>query len=103
MFSVPIDMAQLERWADRKGTTVEWGNIVGWLQGQTFREVFKTEDEAKERERQALAKEAIGADRAPIATERYLQDRDTGDWRLCARQGTYVRKKPSKLAQKLEQ
>jgi hypothetical protein len=59
-----------KRWAKRDGVMVEWGNIVAGMAGQSFREVFATEGEAVERERQALAKEAIGDDRAPVAVRR---------------------------------
>ena len=62
--------AKLSRWAERKGNTVEWGNIIGGYIGQTFRETFNTEAEAIEREKQALACEPIGEDRQPIAIER---------------------------------
>jgi hypothetical protein len=61
---------ELHRWAERKGTTVTWGNIVGQYNGQSFRETFATEAEAIERERQARACEPIGAAREPIAAER---------------------------------
>jgi len=61
---------KLKRWAERTGKTVCWGNIVGpWL-GQEFEELFRTEEEAKERERQALAGEPIGKTREPIAVRR---------------------------------
>lgn len=63
-------MYELRRWANRKGTTVEWGNVIGGYNGQSFRETFATEDEAIERERQAIACESIPNDREPIATER---------------------------------
>ncbi len=61
---------QFNRWAERSGCTVTWGNLVGPYQGQEFRETFKTEAQAKERERQAIAKEAIPKDREPIPLER---------------------------------
>ena len=61
---------QLNRWAMRNGNVVEWGNVVGGFCGQEFREVFATEAEAVERERQAKELEAIGADRLPIALSR---------------------------------
>jgi hypothetical protein len=60
----------LKRWAQRDGATVEWGNVVAGMSGQSFRETFATEAEAIERERQARAGEAIGADREPKATAR---------------------------------
>jgi hypothetical protein len=59
-----------QRWARRTGGTVEWGNIIHGFIGQSFRETFSTEDEAIEREKQAVACEAIGADRLPVALER---------------------------------
>jgi hypothetical protein len=40
------------------------------MNGQSFRETFATEAEAVERERQAKACEAIGADLEPKATAR---------------------------------
>ena len=61
---------ELKRWADRKGTTVEWGNLVGCYRGQEFRETFATEEDAIERERQAIACEDIGDSRKPIAIKR---------------------------------
>jgi len=61
---------QLVRWAKRVGKTVSWGNIVGPYSGQSFLEIFQTIDEARERERQALAKEPIGSDRLPVALSR---------------------------------
>jgi len=61
---------QLNRWAMRDGKTVEWGNVVVGFRGQEFTESFSTEAEAIERERQANAGEAIGADRSPIAWKR---------------------------------
>jgi len=61
---------ELRRYADREGCAVQWGNIVGTFLGQEFKEVFATETEAIERERQALANEAIGDDRKPIAIKR---------------------------------
>ncbi len=61
---------QFNRWAERKGRTVKWGNLVGPYRGQEFRETFKTEAQAKERERQAIAKEAISKDRKPIPLRR---------------------------------
>jgi hypothetical protein len=63
-------MIQLQRWAERKGTTVTWGNVIGGMQGQMFRETFSTEEDAIERERQALAGEGIGNKREPIAVAR---------------------------------
>ena len=60
----------LKRWADRKGNIVEWGNIVGPYLGQSFREEFSNEEEAKERERQAKACESICDTREPIALKR---------------------------------
>ncbi len=60
-------MTQLVRWADRTGTTVRRGNLVGPYRGQEFEETFATEEAAIERERQALAKEPIGPDRPPVA------------------------------------
>lgn len=60
-------MLELKRWAQRDGCTVEWGNIVGCYLGQQFRETFATEEQAIERERQAKACEAIGAEREPVA------------------------------------
>jgi hypothetical protein len=61
---------KLKRWAERKGCTVEWGNMVGSYLGQSFRETFQTEAEAVERERQALACEDIGDDRVPVPLRR---------------------------------
>lgn len=61
---------KLRRWAKREGKTVEWGNVVGYLQGQSFTETFATEEDAQERERQAMALEAIGKDREPVALTR---------------------------------
>jgi len=55
------------RWAERNGKTVKWGNVIGPYCGQEFTETFTTEKEAKERERQALALEAIGDEKKPIA------------------------------------
>lgn len=63
-------MAKLARWADRKGKIVKWGNMVGPYCGQEFEEEFATESQAKERERQVLACEAIGDDREPVAIKR---------------------------------
>lgn len=63
---------KLTRWAKRKGTTVLWGNMVGCYSGQQFEETFATEAEAVERERQALACEAIGDKREPIAVQRKI-------------------------------
>ncbi len=60
----------LQRYADRNGCVVHWGNMVGPYMGQEFEETFATEAEAKERERQALALEAITVDRAPVAITR---------------------------------
>jgi hypothetical protein len=57
---------KLKRWAKRDACIVEWGNVVGPYIGQEFRETFATEEEAKIREQQALACEAIPADREPI-------------------------------------
>jgi len=59
----------MARWAERKGKTVEWGNIIMGMCGQQFRETFKTEKQAEERERQAKAGESIG-DRKPIPIKR---------------------------------
>jgi hypothetical protein len=64
-----MDM-KLTRWAMRKGRTVEWGNVVGPFRGQEFREAFRDEAEAKERERQAKACENIGDTRVPVALKR---------------------------------
>lgn len=61
---------QLTRWAERAGRTVEWGNVIGSMRGQSFRETFATEAQAIERVRQALDSEAIDGDRAPVATTR---------------------------------
>ena len=63
---------ELKRYADRDGRKVHWGNIVGHFLGQEFREEFATEEEAKERERQAMALEAIGDKREPIALKREI-------------------------------
>ena len=60
----------LKRWAKRDGTTVDWGNVIAGMNGQSFREEFATETEAVERERQALAGESIGVDRDPVAIVR---------------------------------
>ncbi len=65
-----MNLATLKRWAGRDGMTVSWGNMIGPYRGQEFTETFATEDEAVERERQANAGEAIGADRLPIAIKR---------------------------------
>lgn len=62
--------AKLTRWAERKGLTVRWGNVIGGYCGQSFEETFATEKEARERERQALACEPIGDERPPIAQKR---------------------------------
>ena len=62
--------AKLTRWAERKGKIVRWGNIIGMWRGQEFEETFATEEEAIERERQALACEGIGDERLPIPVER---------------------------------
>ena len=59
--------AKLTRYADRKGCMVHWGNIIGGFLGQEFKETFKTEAEAIERERQALANEIIEIGRYPRA------------------------------------
>ena len=67
MFS---SMFQLKRWADRKGRTVKWGNIVGPYIGQEFEEKFSTTAEAKERERQVNALEPIGDTREPVPISR---------------------------------
>jgi len=61
---------KFSRWADRNGVVVRWGNVVGPYSGQAFEETFSTEEEAAERKRQALALEAIGQDRPPIAIRR---------------------------------
>lgn len=61
---------QLRRWAERNGKVVRWGNVIGPFLGQEFEEVFATVAQAKKRERQALACEEIGADRAPVALRR---------------------------------
>jgi len=61
---------KLVRWAQRKGKVVEWGNVVGIYRGQEFRETFKTEKQAIEREVQAKGEEAIGEDRKPVALKR---------------------------------
>jgi hypothetical protein len=67
------------RWAEREGPVVKWGNTVisqvGVFHGQSFRETFATEAEAIERERQALANEAIGEGRAPVAVSREVLKR----------------------------
>ena len=60
---------KLNRWAERKGRTVKWGNVVMGMCGQQFEETFASVEEAKERERQALACEPIG-NRLPIPIER---------------------------------
>ena len=67
--------ARLARWASRSSTTVEWGNVVGGFAGQSFSETFATEGEAMERERQALAGEPVGEERAPLAVVRRRLDR----------------------------
>ena len=51
---------KLNRWAERKGKIVRWGNVIGPWRGQEFEEEFETEEEAIERERQAKACEPIG-------------------------------------------
>lgn len=61
---------RFQRYAERRGKTVEWGNIIGPYIGQQFRETFATEEEAEERKRQALALEPIGSNRPPIAVSR---------------------------------
>lgn len=62
---------KLRRWAEiRGGTTVEWGNVIGIWNGQAFRETFATPEQAEERKRQALACEAIGVEREPVALTR---------------------------------
>ena len=61
---------KLRRWAERDGKTVKWGNIVGPYRGQEFEEEFGTEEEAIERQRQAVACEAIGDGREPVAVRR---------------------------------
>ena len=61
---------KLERWAQRDGCVVCWGNVVMGRCGQEFRETFATENEARERERQALAGEAIEDDRFPVPVGR---------------------------------
>ena len=61
---------KLTRWAERKGTVVEYGNIVGPYLGQQFREEFATEADAIERERQAKACEPITDDRMPVPLKR---------------------------------
>ena len=61
---------KLRRWAERNGRTVEWGNLVLGHRGQEFRETFATEEQAAERERQALACEPIGVTREPVAVRR---------------------------------
>ena len=60
----------LQRWTNRDGKTVSWGNIIAGMSGQAFSETFATEDQAVERERQAKAGEPIRADREPVAVER---------------------------------
>jgi len=80
--SFPLPLEDFQRWAELRGRTVEWGNIIGPYTGQTFRETFRSVKEAKERERQALAKEAIGADREPVALKREARNRD-GVWETC--------------------
>ena len=64
----------LRRWASCSGSTVEWGNVVAGLAGQSFRETFATEGEAAERHRQALVGELIGSERAPRALTRQRLD-----------------------------
>jgi hypothetical protein len=61
---------KLRRWAERDGKIVKWGNVVGPYRGQEFEEEFGTEEEAKERQRQAVACEPIGDDREPVARRR---------------------------------
>ncbi len=61
---------KLNRWAERKGNIVRWGNVIGSYCGQEFEEEFNSEEEAIERERQAKACEAIGAEREPVAIRR---------------------------------
>lgn len=61
---------ELRRWADRKGCVVRWGNLVGPYRGQEFEEEFRTEEEAMQRERQALACEPIPDDKEPIPIRR---------------------------------
>ena len=61
---------KLRRWAERKGKIVRWGNVVGPYRGQEFEEEFGTEEEAKERERQAVACEPIGNESEPVAVRR---------------------------------
>lgn len=61
---------KLSRWAKREGKTVSWGNVIGPYLGQAFEETFATEDEAKERQRQAEACESIGDDRPPVPLKR---------------------------------
>jgi hypothetical protein len=61
---------KLRRWALRRGLVVEWGNVVGPYRGQEFRETFRNEAEARERERQANACESIGDERPPVAVKR---------------------------------
>ena len=60
---------QLRRWAQRDGSTVTWGNVIGGMSGQSRRQTFATEADAIERERQALACESLGAEREPIPVE----------------------------------
>ena len=57
---------QLKRYADRKGKTVHWGNIIGGFCGQEFIEEFATESQAKTREKQAKSGQAIPNDCKPI-------------------------------------
>lgn len=57
----------ITRWAERAGRVVRWGNLIGSHRGQEYRETFRTVQEARERERQALANEPISRDRPPIA------------------------------------
>lgn len=63
-------LGTLRRWAERKGTILRWGNVIGTYAGQEFEETFRTVAQAKERERQALAGEAIGPVREPVALRR---------------------------------
>ena len=65
-----LNQIKLNRWAQRNGCVVKWGNVVGPYIGQEFTEHFATEAEAKERERQALALEPIGDKREPVAVRR---------------------------------
>ena len=65
-----MDIGSFSRWAVRKGTVVEWGNLVGPYLGRQFRETFGNEVEAIERERQAMALEPISIGREPIALVR---------------------------------